>query len=160
VVQATVVVLKNGDRMTGRIVKMENKRLEIDIPSAGIIKMKWEDVQSVTTKRPMSVMLYGEADLPEGAGERDLDRMIRSTLGEDGAIRLEDMRAINISGSLTCRIAEHRFLLHVAHSERQISRLQTSRDGRLSSCSRRPVARAPTGLRRRRMVPRRETHCR
>ena len=108
VVQATVVALKNGDRMTGRIVKMENKRLKIDLPSAGIIKIRWEDVQSVTTERPMSVMLYGEADLPEGSGERDLDRMILSTLGKDGTIRLEDVRAINISGSLTCRIAGHR----------------------------------------------------
>ena len=159
-VQAAVIVLKNDDRMTVRIVKMENKQLEIDLPPSGIIKMKWEDVQSVTTERPMSVMLYGEVDLPEGSGERDLDRMIRSTLGEDRAIRLEDARAINISGSLTCRVAGHRFLLHDAHSERQISRLQTSTDGRLSSCSRKPVARATTGLRRRRMVPRRETHCR
>ncbi len=40
-VQAAVVVLKNGDRMTGRIVKMENMRLEIDLPAAGIIRIKW-----------------------------------------------------------------------------------------------------------------------
>src|SRR5207344_710225 len=83
--QAAVVVLKNGDRITGRIVKMENKRLEIDIPSAGIIKMKWEDVQSITSERPMSVKLYGELDLPENAGEQKLDRIILYMLGEDGA---------------------------------------------------------------------------
>jgi hypothetical protein len=96
-VQAAVVVLKIGDRMTGRIVKMENKRLEIDIPSAGIIKMKWEDFQSITSERPTSVKLYGELDLPENAGEQKLDRLILYTLGEDGTIRLEDMRAINFA---------------------------------------------------------------
>jgi hypothetical protein len=26
---------------------MEKQRLEIDIPSAGIIKIKWDDVQSI-----------------------------------------------------------------------------------------------------------------
>ncbi|MGA6826372.1 DUF481 domain-containing protein [Nitrospira sp. NS4] len=135
---AAVVVLKNGDRITGRIVKMENKRLEIDMPSAGIIRIKWEDVQSVTTERPMSVMLYGEVDLPEGTGDRQLHRLTVRSLGEDRAIRLEDVRAINfaendyrgylslggnqsfgntetqalnVSGTLTYRIDGHRFLL-------------------------------------------------
>jgi len=137
-VHAAVVVLKNGDRITGRIVKMENKRLEIDIPSAGIIKIKWEDVQSVTTERPMSVRLYGAVDLPGDAEDSKLNRLILTSLGEDGAIRLEDVRAINFaendyrgylsaggnhssgnseaqalntSGNLMYRIAGHRFLL-------------------------------------------------
>jgi putative salt-induced outer membrane protein YdiY len=135
---SAVVVLKNGDRITGRIVKMENKRLEIDLPSTGIIKMKWEDIQSLTTERPMSVMLYGEVDLPGDTGDSNLHRLTLTSLGEDGAIRLEDVRAINfaendyrgylslggnrssgnsdtqalnISGNLMYRIAEHRFLL-------------------------------------------------
>ncbi|MEI8016447.1 MAG: hypothetical protein WCH20_16630 [Nitrospira sp.] len=68
-VQAAVVVLKNGDRITGRIVKMQDKRLEIDPPFSDIIKIKWEDVQSITSERPMSVKLYGELAIPENAGE-------------------------------------------------------------------------------------------
>src|ERR1700675_2300458 len=96
-VQAAVVVLKNGDRITGRIVKMEKLRLEIDPEFSDIIKIKWEDVQSITSERPMSVKLYGELDLPENAGERRLDRLIVYSLGEDEAIRLEDVRAINFA---------------------------------------------------------------
>jgi hypothetical protein len=46
-VQAAVVVLKNGDRITGRIVKMEKQRLEIDPPFSDIIKIKWEAAQSI-----------------------------------------------------------------------------------------------------------------
>jgi hypothetical protein len=95
--QAAVVVLKNGDRITGRIVKMEKQRLEIDPPFSDIIKIKWEDVQSITSERPMSVKLYGELDLPENEGERKLDRIILYTLGEDGTIRLENVRAINFA---------------------------------------------------------------
>ncbi|MDN5940268.1 MAG: hypothetical protein L0H94_00170 [Nitrospira sp.] len=46
-VQAAVVVLKNGDRISGRIVKMEKERLEIDPPFSDIIKIKWEDIQTL-----------------------------------------------------------------------------------------------------------------
>jgi hypothetical protein len=45
----------------------------------------------------MSVTLYGELNLPENAGERKLDRIIFYMLGEDGAIRLEGVRAINFA---------------------------------------------------------------
>jgi putative salt-induced outer membrane protein YdiY len=137
-VHAAVVVLKNGDRITGRVIKMQDKRLEIDTPTAGIIKIKWEEIESLTTERPMSVKLYGEADMPEDAGERRLDRIIVNTLGGEGAIPLEDVRAINfaendyrgylsaggnqtsgntktqalnISGNLTYRRLEHRYYL-------------------------------------------------
>jgi len=145
-VQAAVVVLKNGDRITGRIVKMEDKRLEIDVSFSDIIKIKWDDVQSITSERPMSVKLYGEVDIPEDVGERRLDRLIVSTLGEGGAIRLEDVRAINfaendyrgyisaggnqtsgntktealnISGSLTYRRLEHRYILDGKYNRAQ-----------------------------------------
>lgn len=145
-VQAAVVVLKNGDRITGRIVKMESKRLEIDVPFSDIIKIKWDDVQSITSERPMSVKLYGEVDIPEDAGERRLDRLIVSTLGIDGAIRLQDVRAINfaendyrgyisaggnqtsgntktealnISGNLTYRRLEHRYNLDGKYNRAQ-----------------------------------------
>ena len=96
-VQAAVVELKNGDRITGRVIKMQDKRLEIDTPSAGIIKIKWEEIQSMTSERPMSIKLYGEADIPEDAGEQRLDRIIAHTLGGEGAIPLKDVRAINFA---------------------------------------------------------------
>ena len=145
-VQAAVVVLKNGDRITGRIVKMEDKRLEIDVSFSDIIKIKWDDVQSITSERPMSVKLYGEVDIPEDAGERRLDRLIVSTIGDGGAIRLEDVRAINfaendyrgyigaggsqtsgnsqtealnISGNLTYRRLEHRYYLDGKYNRAQ-----------------------------------------
>ena len=55
---AAVVVLKNGDRITGRIVKMEDRKLEIDSDvSSDIVTIKWEQVRSITTERPMSVKL-------------------------------------------------------------------------------------------------------
>ena len=43
-VQAAVVMLKNGDRITGLIVKVGKQRIEIDQPFSDIIKITWEDV--------------------------------------------------------------------------------------------------------------------
>jgi len=143
---AAVVVLKNGDRITGQIVKMEKERLEIDPPFSDIIKIKWDDVQSITSERPMSVKLYGELDLPKNAGEQRLDRIIVYSLGTDGAIRLEDVRAINfaehdyrgyisaggnqtsgntktvalnVSGNLMYRKLEHRYILDGKYNRAQ-----------------------------------------
>lgn len=158
-VQAAVVVLKNGDRITGRIVKMEKQRLEIDPPFSDIIKIKWEDVQSITSERPMSVKLYGELDLPENVGEQKLDRIILYTLGEDGAIRLEDVRAINfaendyrgyisaggnqssgnsqtealnVSGTLMYRRLEHRYNLDGKYNRGQADGEDTANNGSFS----------------------------
>ena len=158
-VQAAVVLLKNGDRITGRVIKMQDKRLEIDTPSAGIIKIKWEEVQSLTTERPMSIKLYGEADIPEDAGERRLDRIIVNTLGGEGAIPLEDVRAINfaendyrgylsaggnqtsgntktqalnISGTLTYRRLEHRYYLDGKYNRAEADGNDTANNGALN----------------------------
>ena len=156
-VQADVVVLKSGDRITGRIIKMQDKRLEVDVSFADIIKIKWEDVQSITSERAMSVKLYGEVDLPEeDAGERRLDRIILYTLGGDGAIRLEDVRminfaeqdyrgsislggnqtsgntqtqALNVSGSLTYRRLEHRYIVDGKYNRAQADEQDTANNG-------------------------------
>jgi len=47
-VEAAVVVLKNGDRISGLIVKMQEKKLEID-PDYSSVNMviDWEDVRSI-----------------------------------------------------------------------------------------------------------------
>jgi putative salt-induced outer membrane protein YdiY len=158
-VQADVVVLKNGDRITGRIIKMESKRLEIDVSFADIIKIKWDDIQSITSEQAMSVKLYGEVDLPEDAGERRVDRLIVYTLGAGGAIPLQDVRAINfaehdyrgylsaggnqtsgntktqalnISGNLTYRRLEHRYYLDGKYNRAQADGEDTANNAAFS----------------------------
>jgi len=157
--EADVVVLKNGDRITGYIIKMENKRLEIDPGYADVMKIKWEDVRSITSERPMLVKLFGEVDIPEGVGERRLDRIVVRTLDIGGPIRLEDVRAINftehdyrgyisgggnqtsgntetqalnVSGTLTYRKLEHRFILDGKYNRAEASGQDTANNGAFS----------------------------
>ena len=157
--QADVVVLKNGDQITGRIIKMENTRLEIDPGYADIMKIKWEDVRHITSERPMLVKLFGEIKIPEDVGERRLDRIILRTLDIEGPIRLQDVRAINfteqdyrgyisaggnqssgntqtqalnVSGSLTYRKLEHRFILDGKYNRAQANEQDTANNGAFS----------------------------
>lgn len=159
VAEADVVVLKNGDRITGQIIKMENKRLEIDPGYTDVMKIKWEDVQSITSERPMSIKLFGEVDMPENVGEQEADRIFVHALRQDGLIRLEDVRAINfteqdyrgyvsaggnqtsgntetqamnVSGSLTVRRHEHRFILDGKYNRAQANHQDTANNGAFS----------------------------
>jgi putative salt-induced outer membrane protein YdiY len=158
--QAAVVVLKNGDRITGLIVKMQDKKLEMETEySSANFTIDWEDVRSITADRPMSIKLYGEADLPENVGQRVGDRIISYTLEEGGPIRLEDVRginltehdyrgfisaggnqtsgntqvqAINLSGNLTYRKEEHRFFADGRYNRAQASGEDTANNGALN----------------------------
>jgi putative salt-induced outer membrane protein YdiY len=151
------VVLKNGDRITGLVVKMQDKKLEIDPEySSTNITIDWDDVQSITTNRPMSIKLYGNVALPENFGERVRDRIILYTLEEGGPIRLEDVRsinlaeqdyygyisaggnqtsgntrtqALNLSGSLTYRMHEHRFILDGKYNRAEADGEDTANNG-------------------------------
>ncbi len=158
--QAAIVVLKNGDRITGRIVKMEERKLEIDSDiSSDIVAIKWQEVESITTDRPMSVKLYSEADLPDNFGIRVRDRIIVYSLEDGKPIRFADVRsinlaeqdyrgyisvggnqtsgntetqALNISGSLTYRKFEQRYILDAKYNRAQADHKDTANNGAVS----------------------------
>ena len=54
---ADQVVLKNGDRVTGTIVKKDAKDLTIKTDHFGVITTAWEQVASITADKPVNVVL-------------------------------------------------------------------------------------------------------
>ena len=58
---ADQIVLKNGDRLTGAIVKSDGKVLVIKSDLAGDVTVKFDDVQSVTSVGDLNVTLGGKA---------------------------------------------------------------------------------------------------
>lgn len=158
--EAAVVIMKNGDRITGRIVEMQNKKLEVDPGySSQNILIDWEDVKSLTSERAMSIKLYGGVEIPENVGIRIIDRIILHSLEEGGPIRLEDVReinlaeqdyygyvsaggnqtsgntetqALNISGSLAYRISGNRFIFDGKYNRAQASNRDTANNGAFS----------------------------
>jgi putative salt-induced outer membrane protein YdiY len=55
--QADQVTLKNGDRLTGTIVKSDGKSLVLKTDAAGEITVKWDAVSGIVSSQPLSVQL-------------------------------------------------------------------------------------------------------
>jgi putative salt-induced outer membrane protein YdiY len=58
-VWADQVVMKNGDRVTGSIVKKDAKTLTIKSEHFGVVTLPWDQVTSVTADKPVNVTLTG-----------------------------------------------------------------------------------------------------
>lgn len=54
---ADQVVMKNGDRVTGSIVKKDGKNLTIKTEHFGVVTTSWDQVESVTADKPVHVVL-------------------------------------------------------------------------------------------------------
>jgi putative salt-induced outer membrane protein YdiY len=158
---AAVVILTNGDRITGKIVKMQDKKLEIDPDqSSDNLTIDWEDVKSITSDEPMAVKLHGNVEILATIGARVGDRINLYNLEEGGPIRLEDVRSINLSehdysgsvsaggnqttgntqtqalnvnGTLTYRTEDHRFVLDGKYNRAQASHQITANNGAFSA---------------------------
>jgi hypothetical protein len=49
--------MKNGDRVTGEIVKQDGKTITIKTANFGAITAAWEQVESVRSEKPLTVVL-------------------------------------------------------------------------------------------------------
>jgi putative salt-induced outer membrane protein YdiY len=54
---ADQVVLKNGDRVTGSIVKKDDKNLTVKSEHFGVVVIPWDQIDSVTAERPVNIVL-------------------------------------------------------------------------------------------------------
>src|ERR1700738_2041163 len=54
---ADQIVLKNGDRVTGTIVKKDGKDLTIKANNFGLITTAWDQVASISADKPLTVVL-------------------------------------------------------------------------------------------------------
>jgi len=54
---ADQIVMKNGDRVTGSIVKKDGKNLIVKSDQFGVVTMAWDQVESVTAAKAVNVVL-------------------------------------------------------------------------------------------------------
>ncbi len=54
---ADQVVLKNGDRVTGSIIKKDDKNLTIKTEQFGVIVTPWDQVDSIVVEKPLNIVL-------------------------------------------------------------------------------------------------------
>jgi hypothetical protein len=96
-VRADEVHLKNGDRLSGELLRMEGGKLIFQTSYAGEVTIQWVEVASLTTEKPIQVILTDETAV-EGAtvatheGKMKLDT---GKLEEPATFALADVQAIN-----------------------------------------------------------------
>ena len=94
---ADEISLKNGDRITGEVVGMQDNKLIFKTAYAGEITIVWEDVQRVKTDRPIKVVLKDETSL-EGIGESVESAKMKldsDKIEEPVSFNLSDVKTIN-----------------------------------------------------------------
>ena len=103
---ADEVCLKNGDRLTGQVIRMEAGKLILKTIYAGEISIVWQEVASLKTDGSVKVVLKDETAL-EGTTEVIEDgKMILDTgkLEAPASFRLADVKAINPEPIKTVKI--------------------------------------------------------
>jgi len=93
--QADVVMLKNGDPVRGKILEMQDEKLKLDTDFAGVIYVNWDDIERIDSDQPLTLIFHSGADIPEGVGNRDGDRLIVTRIEAEGPIPMSTVKAIN-----------------------------------------------------------------
>ena len=65
-VMADELLLKDGSRLLGKVLKKEGATLEFETSYAGVIKVSWDAVSELRAEEPVKVMLEDETTLATG----------------------------------------------------------------------------------------------
>jgi len=78
-VSADEVVLKNGSRLVGEVLKKEGNTLEFKTPFAGTLKIKWANIVEVKMDKAVKLML-----------KDDSTRMAKTLKNEDNIVKISN----------------------------------------------------------------------
>ena len=94
---ADEVHLQNGDRLTGTIVKMEERVLTLQTDYGGEIKIDWGEIERLKSDGPLKILVPGEShhELRDFLYGTQTQREARE-LGPEGSVPLADISAINV----------------------------------------------------------------
>ncbi len=60
VAAADEIIMRDGSRLLGTVIKRENDTLDFDTSYAGVIKIQWKEVAEVKTEKPMELLLQDD----------------------------------------------------------------------------------------------------
>jgi len=78
---AEQVTLKNGDRLTGAIVSVSDKKLTIKTAYAGLITVGWDAVATFSTEQPMVVTRTDKQVVSGAVNTKDSEVVVNTTSG-------------------------------------------------------------------------------
>ena len=96
-VMADEIRLKNGDRLSGKVVRMEEGKLIFETSYAGEITIKWDEISNLSTEEPIRVMLSDETSLEGVTKSDEAGKIIVKTdqIREPISLELADVKTIN-----------------------------------------------------------------
>ena len=77
------VVMKNGDRVTGSVVKQDGKTITIKTENFGVVGAPWDQVVSIQSDQPVTVVLKDGKSLQGSLSTVD-GKMVVTGLGAKG----------------------------------------------------------------------------
>jgi putative salt-induced outer membrane protein YdiY len=116
--RADEIRLTNGDRISGKILSMEQGELRIETSYAGTIAVQWGQVATLSTEDPVQVVLSDETSLKGSTRSADAGQMklkmgqivetVSFDLAEVQAINPEpeDTKAVKLSGRVNVGLAK------------------------------------------------------
>lgn len=90
---ADQIVLKDGDRVSGTIVKKDGQTITMESKNFGRITIKWDDIESLRTDGPVNVVLSGDRAL-KGSIVTEQGRLMVSAAGEPVIVTPSDIVAL------------------------------------------------------------------
>jgi putative salt-induced outer membrane protein YdiY len=96
-VMADEIRLKNGDRLSGKVVRMEDSKLVFKTSYAGEISINWAEVSFLSTEEPIKVILSDETSLQgiTESAEQGKIKLKTSQIKEPVSFDLADVKTIN-----------------------------------------------------------------
>ncbi len=100
---ADTVILKNGDWITGTVIKKETDQLIFKTKYAGEINILWSEIATLNTDAPVKVVLSDDSMFDATLQKRSLGRvnMVNSGLKMSTELNLQDVTYINPSPALS-----------------------------------------------------------
>ncbi|CCO25488.1 DUF481 domain-containing protein [Maridesulfovibrio hydrothermalis] len=93
-VQADTVLLLNGDRLSGKIISMENSKLSLRTDYAGTVSIDWPRIKSIDSDQDMTVFIKHSATADKESAEDFSSEKIKK-VGTDTPFPTARVAAIN-----------------------------------------------------------------
>ena len=77
--------MKDGDRISGKIVKKAGQVLTVESKNFGTVNLKWDDIATIRTDEPLNVVLSGDR-VVQGTIETKDDKVIVTVPGEPESV--------------------------------------------------------------------------
>ena len=81
--RADTLTLRNGDHLSGKVLHKSGDTLTFETTYAGKLKIRWSEIQSVTTDAPVKFMLKGESSVHSAVlapGSVELDQVANGVI--------------------------------------------------------------------------------